>query len=91
MIFLITQIYKCHVLANFSFSGRGGGEGDMGGILDYSKLKVPSSNQIFIWAGGGGGGWVVGGYGSILGQPRIGIIDKMNQKFWKPNLLLHRR
>ena len=50
-------------------------------ILGLSKLKVPTSGQLFIFAGGGGG---------ILGQARIGIIGKMSQKFWKPNLLLHR-
>ena len=78
-----------------SLHTRGGGS-----ILDYSKLKVPSSDQIFI--GGGGGGildysslpssakFIFRGRG-VLGQPRIGIIDKMNQKFWKPNLLLPRR
>ena len=64
------------------FTGGGGwGMGDGGVILGYSKLKVPSSDQIFIWVWGGG----------ILDQPRIDTIDKMNQKFRKPNLFLHRR
>ena len=36
---------KCQVLTKFSFSGkRGGGSG-------YSKLKVPSSDQIFMGRG----------------------------------------
>ena len=37
---------KCQVLTKFSFSGkRWGGSG-------YSKLKVPSSDQIFMGGGG---------------------------------------
>ena len=45
-VFLTTQNSKCEILAKISFSGGGGR------ILDYSKLKVPSSGQIFIGGGG---------------------------------------
>ena len=54
--------------------------GGWGGIPGNSKFKVPIPGQIFIFGGGG-----------IPGRPRNGIIGKMNQKFWKPNLLLHHR
>ena len=71
-----------------------------GGILDYSKLKVPTSGNFSVAGGilsgfipelskssmkssdpGEGAAWG----GGILGQPGIGIIGKINKKFWKPN------
>ena len=39
-----------------------------GGILDYSKLKVPSSDQIFIGVSGRGVGW-----GCILDYSKIKV------------------
>ena len=44
---MTTQNSKFQVLVNFFIFGR------LGVILDYSKLKVPNSGQLFIWGGGG--------------------------------------
>ena len=61
-VFLTTQNSKCQVvLANFSFLV-GWVVGD---ILDYSKLKVSSSGQIFIFNGGGILGKINQNFGSL--------------------------
>ena len=69
VVFLGRQKSKSPVLANFSFSE------EAGGILDYSKLKVPSSSQIFIYAGGE----------VFLINQKWGIFKKMSKKFAMPN------
>ena len=48
-VFMGTQNSKCQVLTKFHFWG-GGGSGEC--ILGYSKLKVPSSDKIFIFGSG---------------------------------------
>ena len=82
-VFLATQNSKSQVLVKFSFWGFGG-EGwegryswlpkfPFGGGQYCWQLKTQSPNFWPNFHGGGGGGW------GILGQPRIGIILKMNQ------------
>ena len=77
----IQRLVSIHSNSNF-------GDGGRGGILGKWRLKVPSSDQLFIWGGAEGrGGEAEGREGG--GYSRIVYSWQNEPKFWKPNLLLY--
>ena len=94
-VLLTTQYSTCHVLPKFQFFGGGGYswllktqspqvlakfQFSRGWYSWLLKTQSPKFRPTFHFCGEG-----------ILDYSRICFLGKMNQKFWKPNSLLHRR
>ena len=72
-VILTTQDWKCQVLPSFSFL-------EEGSILDYSKVKGPSSDQ-FSLAGEGGGGEITD-YSKVKGPSSAQFFTGEEEYSW---------